>query len=225
MKAVCAVIIVIGITLGIGCLYASPRAGQPYVIPNRDRMAIIRSALYGYWAKHEMGNMPASLEEFIQYSTTNGEIWGHDPSWREYLLDTWGEPFAYESDGRGWYLQSSGADRVMGTADDIFYGEPQEYVDKAIGKARETPAAVRQGTNAVQGSAAGAPPPVVKQNPPYQSREEAAKEKEQAMRQMEKLERARRSFLRNAKVVGIALTLGICVAAVRARARKKAGRK
>ena len=147
MKTVCMVMVALGITLGIGSLCASPRAGQPYVIPNSTRMGIIRSAIITYMAMHD-GELPVSWDELIQCATTNKSL---DYLLKEDLLDTWGEPFAYESDGRNWYIiQSSGPDRTMGTADDIFRGEPQKYVDEAVQKASLIPAVVRQETNAVQ---------------------------------------------------------------------------
>jgi len=66
------------------------------------------------------------------------------------LIDPWGEPITYETDGEGWYIvRSSGPDKVMGTADDAIQGWPPEYVAEARRKAKETPAVVRQETNAV----------------------------------------------------------------------------
>jgi len=124
-------------------------------------MEKVRFAIYVYSARHD-GELPASWDELVQYNTTNEYIRRHDPLRGEDILDRWGEPFAYESDGRNWYIiQSSGPDRTMGTADDVFLGEPQKYVDEAIRKAKEIPAVVRPETNAVQEVTAGAVQPPV----------------------------------------------------------------
>ena len=119
------------------------------------QMTDIRLAIDIYWGKHDL-KYPASLDELAQFAYNHMSL--GKPLLKEGdLIDRWGEPFAYETDGEGWYIiRSSGPDKVMGTADDIFRGEPQKYVDEAIQKARLTPAVVRPETNAVQEATAGA---------------------------------------------------------------------
>jgi len=142
--------VVLGITLGMGCLYATAATRDAGVIPSINKMSVIRLAIITYTALHLNSDdiLPISLDELFQCATTNKSL---AFLLEVGLLDAWGEPFAYETDGRNWYIiQSSGPDRTMGTADDIFRGEPQKYVDEAIQKASLTPAVIRQETNAVQ---------------------------------------------------------------------------
>jgi len=47
----------------------------------------------------------------------------------KHLLDPWGEPFGYEHEGGDFVIWSSGPDRQMGTADDVFKGDPPSYVE------------------------------------------------------------------------------------------------
>jgi len=210
--------------IGVASLLLGVYAHALVIIPEtRVKIAQLEKAMQIYALEHN-GKLPPSLDELTQFAY-NCYDYGDQPLLKkEDLIDSWGEPILYEHSGRKHFLISSGPDRKMGTADDVYDSWPLSYVESWRAKLAQT--ADTQGTNAVQGAAADQiSPATVKQNPPYQSREEAAKEREQAMQQREKLERSRRLFMRNAKVVGIALTLGICVAAVRARARKKAGRK
>jgi len=155
------VMVVLEIALGAGCLYATPKAGQPYINTIHTQMADIRLAIEIYWGKHDL-KYPASLDELAQFAYKHLDF-GKYPLLKEGdLIDRWGEPFAYETDGEGWYIiRSSGPDRIMGNTDDVIYGWPPECMYEARRKAKETPAVVRQETNTVQGVTVGAVQPPV----------------------------------------------------------------
>jgi len=147
MKTIRMIMVVFGTTLNVGLLYATRG------LTKIDAMDDVDLAIRVYWGQHEKdswGTYPASLEELAQFAYTHLDL-GKPLLKKGDLLDAWGQPFAYETDGRDMYrLQSSGRDRVMGTADDRFRGWPSEYVDVARRKAEQTPAVVRQEMPAVQ---------------------------------------------------------------------------
>jgi hypothetical protein len=142
MKMTRMIMVFIGITLGMGCLCIATERGH-YSATGIDNIAI---AIDFYWGAHRGEKYPASLDELVQFASTNKYLKDH-PVLKVHLLNTWGEPFAYETDGRHWYiLQSSGRDKTMWTADDVFRGNRSVRLDEAIEKAKQTPAV----TNAVQ---------------------------------------------------------------------------
>ena len=155
MKTLRMVMVILGIALGVGNLYATPRAGQPHMPKIKIQMLDIRIAIEVYWGKHDL-EYPVSLDELAQFAYNHMSL--GKPLLKEGdLIDPWGEPFAYETDGRLCFIiQSSGPDRTMGTADDIFEGYPPKYVEEARQKAKDIPAVVRQETNAVLEATAGA---------------------------------------------------------------------
>ena len=141
-----------GITLGMGCLCTATEKGYGYHWSMREtdiNMMKIKSAVQYYSALHlsyRDNSCPASLEELLQFASINEYMKKDAPLRKEDLIDRWGEPIQYETDGRWYIIRSSGRDKVMGTADDIIMGNSSVYLDEARQKAKQTPAL----TNAVQ---------------------------------------------------------------------------
>ena len=132
------VLILLGIVLSVEC------QGR-YIIPKtRAQVADIERAICIFAMDHN-GKLPASLDELTQF-VKDGD---NQPLLKtEDLIDSWGEPFGYESGGKRFVLVSSGPDREMGTKDDIFSGNSDAYEKKW--KDKYTQAIKEQETNAVQ---------------------------------------------------------------------------
>ena len=117
------------------------------------QMAKIRVAIDYYSALHHAcrdNSCPASLDELLQFASTNEYMKKDAPLRKEDLIDRWGEPFGYErrANAHGYVLWSSGPDRKMGTMDDVVEGWPRSYV--ASWKSMQTSPVDGQETNAVQ---------------------------------------------------------------------------
>jgi len=148
MKTIRMVRVAFGITLGIGCLCATTAKGHRYM----TKLDTVDLAIRVYWGQRQhatddgWGTYPASLDELAEFAYTHLDL--GKPLLKEGdLLDAWDQPFKYETDGRNWYfIQSSGPDKVMWTADDRFKGNRSVHLDEARLKAEQTPAV----TNAAQ---------------------------------------------------------------------------
>jgi len=123
----------------------------------RAQVAQIEKSINIYAMTHQ-GKLPASLDELFQFASNNNDYSEKPLLKKEDLIDPWGEPFLYERDGRRYVIVSSGPDRKMGTEDDFFEGSSGLF--EKIWAAKHTQAIAEQGTNAVQGAAAGAAPPL-----------------------------------------------------------------
>ena len=130
------VLILLWIVLSVEC------QGR-YIIPKtRAQVADIERAICIFAMDHN-GKLPASLDELVQGTDDNPPLLK-----TEDLIDSWGEPFGYESGGKRFVLVSSGPDREMGTKDDIFSGNSDAYEKKW--KDKHSQAIKEQETNAVQ---------------------------------------------------------------------------
>lgn len=82
----------------------------------RASMEAIQTALMLYAKQHE-GIYPSALATLMP-SRDDFDCFGNGKT----LNDSWGQAFAYESDGVTFKLRSSGPDMKMGTTDDIASG-------------------------------------------------------------------------------------------------------
>ena len=155
------ILIFLGATLCIGCIGVGAfvlNEVKRAMRPTRDpvprisiQMSMINTAIISYEAQE--GKLPASLDVLVQKRYYLE---------KEYLTDPWGEPIGYEHNGGEYIIWSSGPDRKMGTADDIFNGFPPSHMESW--KAKLAQALSEQGTNAVQGATAGTIQPLASTN-------------------------------------------------------------
>jgi hypothetical protein len=159
MKTVRIVMVALGIALNAGCLHATAETRHSGTTEINMKMTQLRGALEIYWGKHDL-KYPASLDELAQFAYTNMVARGIPLLKEGDLIDTWGEPIVYETDGyHRFIIRSSGPDKKMGTADDVIRACPTLYEIEVIQKAREALTAVNQGTNVVQTATAKTVPP------------------------------------------------------------------
>jgi hypothetical protein len=200
---------VLGIMSGIGSLGTEP---NPFAL----QMFMIECSVNNYRAQE--GEFPDSLGELVDYK--------YSSMGKKDLADPWGEPIGYAQGGDMFVIWSTGADKIMGTRDDWVWGHLPLYVERWRAIQAETGAWAD--TNALQEAVPEKVlPSTVIQNPPHRhlTEEELAKETEWLIQQVEEDRRARRVFMRNAKVAGITLIRAICAVTVWAVARKRARRK
>ena len=136
------ILVLLGIIQGVECQGLSISSSTART---RENIRGIEHAIDIYALEHD-NKPPDSLDVLIRPARNNSQPLLE----KELLTDSWGEPIEYVLDGHQYIIRSSGADRAMGTADDIIQGYPPAYVDEAKRSVRETPAVVRQKTNAVQ---------------------------------------------------------------------------
>ena len=145
------VLILLAVVLGIGfagfiallwrecARYNRP---QPPVHPAQESMERVRLAVIVYKMRYD--RLPDSLAELSKPADKDSR-----PLLKEaHLLDPWGRPFGYEHDGENYVIWSSGCDKEVGTADDIFDGYPKSYVESW--KTRHAQAVAEAETNRVQ---------------------------------------------------------------------------
>jgi len=195
------VLVLVGIMLGIECLGSKRNLID-------IQMSNVEMAIIVYMTQE--GKFPDSLDVLIQrrYNLK-----------KEDLLDPWGEPFGYEYNEHRYVIWSSGPDKKMGTADDVFKGFPPSYVECWRIK--------QLGTNAVQHTMQTPSVATTVRTKEEQARreEEALREVEYLMQAVEEGRRARRVYLRTVAVGGAALLLGLCGAGVFCLIRKRKGLK
>jgi len=148
----------LGTVLGTGYLYATLENSRTL---NGSKMGNLYGAIMVYLGQHVKadgwGTYPASLDELAQFAYKHLDL--GKPLLKEGdLIDAWGQPFEYETDGRDWFfIRSSGPDKVMGTADDRFWGFPSVHRDEAMAKAKQTPAVTNAAQKAMQTGGAASP--------------------------------------------------------------------
>ena len=164
----------------------------------RTKLSLMGKAIEIYALEHR-GKLPDSLNDLIESDDQDRPPLLNQKD----LVDPWGEPIGYVFEGRNYVIMSAGPDKIMGTDDDVVKGF------RPLAERWKVKHGLPVETNAVQTASHEQNPSAaqtVTTTPPQLSAEEYAKEREQAMRMKQRVEK-RRVLLLKVTAIGVIFTL------------------